>query len=198
MTPETADTLARDLGELGYRKLFLTADDSAVATVWRGGENRQALEEIVAGEGYGDLERLLAAEVLFAEDGGFPPDGARDALGEVYARALALTGAGDRPIVLTGNLWGFLYHDEAEGPLGEHLLAAGTATVPHLAALLDDDARVFYEGSQEAMLGNRLGYRVKDAAAYYIGKLTGKPVDYHEDPAERDAEIHRLRAGLDG
>jgi hypothetical protein len=197
VTPETAETLARDLGERGYRKLFLTADDSAVATVWRDGENRQALEEIVAGDGYGDLERLLAAEVLFAGDGGFPPDGARQALGEVYARALALTGAGDRPIVLTGNLWGFLYHDEAEGPLGEHLLSVGTATVPHLAALLDDDARVFYEGSQEAMLGNRLGYRVKDAAAYYIGKLTATPVSYHEDPGERDAEIDRLRAGLD-
>ena len=50
----------------------------------------------------------------------------------------------------------------------------------------------------EATLGGELAYRVKDAAGYYIGRLTGRPVAFHDDVVERDAEIARLRAALDG
>ena len=201
MAPEPAEQVADDLGRAGYAGLFLAGDRSSHGSLWRDGENREALEEIVKGERYGDLERVLASEVLYRHGDSDPPEGWEDTLGRVYARALSITGTGDRPIVLTGNLWGFMYHSDQSGvqdygPLGAHLLEAGPAAVPHLVPLLDDPASLFYEGSQEATLGNSLRYRVKDAAAYYLGKLTGVPVAFHEQPQERDAEIDRLKAAV--
>jgi hypothetical protein len=201
VAPQAAEKVAQELGRAGYRGLFMAGDRSSAGSVWRDGENREALEEIVRDDQRGDLERVLASEVLYRFHDGYPPDGWKDTLGQVYARALAITGTGDRPIVLTGNDWGFLYHaDEIgardDGPLGAHLLEVGPAAVPHLVPLLDDPATIFYEGSQEAMLGNSLGYRVKDAAAYFIGKFTGIPVRFHQELDERDAEIDRLEAAV--
>jgi hypothetical protein len=199
--PEPTEKVAQDLSRAGYTRLFLAGDSSSAGSVWRDGQNRAPLEEIVQGERHGDLERVLASEVLYRYQDGYPPRGWNDTLGRVYARALAITGTGDRPIVLTGNLWGFLsYSDRSgapdHGPLGAHLLEAGPAAVRHLVPLLDDPAGIFYEGSQDATLGNSLRYRVKDAAAYYIGKLKGIPVPFHEEPDERDAEIDRLKAAV--
>lgn len=181
----SAADVASQLTRAGYSGLFQTSAAPLEA-------DRDALEEIVAGDEYEDLARLLAAELLFRDADGYPPDGERETLGRIYARGLALTGAGDRALVLTGNAWGFLYEND-EGPLGEHLRAIGPAAVPQLAELLDDDAPLLYEGSQESMLGAELRYRVKDAAAYYIGELSGRPVPFHRDMSERDAEIARLR-----
>jgi hypothetical protein len=201
MAPDPAEKVADDLGRAGYGRLFLAGDRSLAGSVWRDGENREPLEEVVQDEQYGDLKRVLASEVLHRYHDGYPPDGWDDTLGHVYARALAITGTGDRPIVLTGNLWGFLYHSDHSGvqdygPLGTHLVEAGPAAVRHLLPLLDDPASIFYDGSQEATLGNSLRYRVKDAAAYYIGKLTGIQVPSHAEPDERDAEIGRLKAAV--
>jgi hypothetical protein len=191
---EASDRLAGDLARAGYRGLFLAGERGLAASVWGECANREALLEIVAGERYGDLERVLASEVLYANDPGYPPSGWDELLGSVYARALAITGTGDRPIVLTGNEWGFLYHGGGEGALGAHLLDAGSTAVGHLVPLLDDPAPVFYEGSQEATLGNDLRYRVKDAAAYYIGVLAGISVPFHTTLDKRDAEIERLKS----
>jgi hypothetical protein len=109
---------------------------------------------------------------------------------------LAITGTGDRPIVVTGNEWGFMYHGGGEGALGTHLPEVGGAAVRHLLPLLDDPANILYEDSQEVMLGDSPRYRVKDAAAYYIGKLTGVPIPFHEAIKDRDAEIEHLRAAV--
>lgn len=190
MAPEE---VAAELSRAGYRGLFLAGDHSLATSTWRDGENRDALMEIVRSERYSDLNRVLAAEVLFANEVGFPRSGWDELLGQVYARALAITGTGDRPIVLTGNEWGFMYHGDDTEALGTHLLRAGAAAVRHLLPLLDDSASIFYEGSQDAMLGASLRYRVKDAAAYFIGKLTGVPMPFHQAIEERDAEIERLR-----
>jgi hypothetical protein len=191
---DDVDRLVDDLGGAGYRGLFLAGEQSSAASFWSDGANREALLAIVADRRYGDLERVLASEILYANDPAYPPRGWDDLLGSVYARALAITGTGDRPIVLTGNEWGFLYHGGGEGALGAHLLAAGSAAIGHLVPLLDDPAPVFYEGSQEATLGNALDYRVKDAAAYYIGVLAGISVPFHAPFDQRDAEIERVKA----
>jgi hypothetical protein len=191
-----ADKVAADLRRAGYRGLFLAGDHSSATSIWRAGENKDALTEVVRSERYGDLDRVLASEVLFQNEAGFPPRGWDDTLGRVYARALAITGTGDRPIVLTGNEWGFMYHGGGEGSLGAHLLEVGGAAVRHLLPLLDDPANILYEGSQEVMLGDSLRYRVKDAAAYYIGKLTGVPMPFHEATKDRDAAIEHLRAAV--
>lgn len=189
--------LAGELTEAGYAGLFLAGDHSASAAVWREGGNRDALASIVRDEHGGDLARLLASEVLYRHDPGYPPEGWSETLAPVYARALALTGDHAAGLPLTGNEWGFLYREVGpDGELGTHLLATGRAAVPHLSALLDDPGRILYVGSHDATLGNSLQYRVKDAAAYFIGKATGTPVHFHDDPAERDAEIERLRTAL--
>ena len=187
------DDTARELSQAGYTSLFLAGDESRAPAIWDGGANREALEAIADGDGYGDLERVLAAEVLHVYADGYGA-GREAALGPIYARALALSGLRGGPLVFSGNLWGLLY-DGGDGPLGEHLLQAGDAAVDPLKALLDDTAPLLYEGSEDATIGNGRGYRVKDAAAYFIGRLTGEDVPFHEDRAERDAEIERLKDG---
>ena len=50
------------------------------------------LVEIVGDEQFSDLARMLASEVLFRYERGYPPGGWEDVLGSVYARALAISG----------------------------------------------------------------------------------------------------------
>jgi len=197
MPSDATDAVAARLTEAGYAGLFLSGDHSSADVLWRGGDGRAALEEIVEGQGYGDLPRVLALEVLCREEPGYSTEGQA----AIYARALALTGIEDGPMHFSGNEWGFMYHADKEGgdphgALGQRLLEAGEAAVPHLADLLDDSRRIYYVGSQDATLGNGLVYRVKDAAAYYIGKIAALPVQFHQDTASRDQEIERLRATL--
>jgi hypothetical protein len=198
---EPAEKVARDLTQAGYTGLFLSGDQSSAAAVWRGGGNRAALEEIVRDERADSLARVLASEVLYANDPMYPPAEWRETLGPIYARALALTGAESGPIQVPANLWGFMYRGDElgvgdSGALAAHLLKAGSPAIPQLIELLDDAERILYEGSQEATLGNSLRYRVKDAAAYFLGKLAGIPVPLHDDPGDRDEEIRRLREAL--
>jgi hypothetical protein len=96
-----------------------------------------------------------------------------------------------------GNEWGLFWASPGyDGPLGEQLLAQGHAAVAPLAALLEDDSRIPYEGSKEATLAGRYGFRVKDAAAYFLGRLLERDVPFHEAPANRDPEIERLKADV--
>ncbi|HEX3045105.1 MAG TPA: hypothetical protein VHY08_10140 [Bacillota bacterium] len=83
------------------------------------------------------------------------------------------------------------------GALGAHLVETGLKAVPYLTKILGNQDTFFYKGSQEATLGNSLGFRVKDAAAYYISKVTGIPVKFYQQTADRDAEIERLKATLE-
>jgi hypothetical protein len=192
MAPTTPDQLAQELREAGYEGLFQSGPRDAAPAAWDGGGNREALEAVVRSDDFGDLERVLAAEVLGRCAPDFPPEGWEETLGRVYARALALTGQGE----LTANDWGRLFQAQAngepDGPLGAHLQAAGPAAVPHLAELLDDASPILYIGSREATLGPP-GYRVKDAAAYFISRIRGAEMAYPSAPAERDAAIDRLR-----
>jgi hypothetical protein len=96
-----------------------------------------------------------------------------------------------------GNEWGLLWASPGyDGPLGEQLLAQGHAAVAPLAALLDDDAQLAYEGSKEATMAGRYGFRVKDAAAYFLGRLLDRDVPFRDAPADRDPEIQRLKADV--
>jgi hypothetical protein len=188
----SAPEVAAQLADSGYNGLFLAGDHSRAGEVWAGGAARDALEEIVRSDDFGDLERVLAAEVLYACGDG--PAAGADVLADVYTRALALSGQG---IALMGNLWGALWASPGDdGALGSHLVEQGEPAVPRLAALLGDDGPIRYEGSREAMLGNAQRYRVKDAAAYFLGRITGREVSFHEDFPDRDAEIGRLAAAV--
>ena len=127
-----APELAQRLAHEGYAGLFLAGDSSTAGDVFDG--NAAALEAIVGDAGAGDLERVLAAEVLYRCGDG--PGADRDVLAGIYTRALALTGSHTLP----GNLWGALWATPGDdGPLGTHLVAQGEAVVPGLLALLGDE-----------------------------------------------------------
>ena len=85
------------LAQAGYGGLFLSGDDSTARAIWDGGAGRAELEAVL--DDGSDLEKVLAAEVLYAFADDFPGD---RRLGEVYARALALSGLREGPPVLNG------------------------------------------------------------------------------------------------
>ena len=85
--------LAQRLAREGYAGLFLAGDSSTAGDVFDG--NAAALQAIVGDAGAGDLERVLAAEVLYRCGDG--PDADRDVLAGIYTRALALTGSHTLP-----------------------------------------------------------------------------------------------------
>ncbi|MGB3695719.1 MAG: hypothetical protein WA896_11610 [Spirulinaceae cyanobacterium] len=199
---DSIETIAQSLTEAGYSGLFLQSDRSLSTSIWQNGENRIYLEHIVKSSNYSDLTRLLASEVLYANVGNYPPEEWRHTLAYIYSKALGITGSETGNFEILGNQWGFMYHAEEQGAkdygeLGTHLIETGTEATPYLTELLDNSETIFYEGSQEATLGNSLEYRVKDAAAYFIGQITGIPVVFHEQHTDRDAEIERLKETLD-
>jgi hypothetical protein len=201
MQSESTVKIAENLAAEGYSGLFLSNDPGLADSIWLNGENRVHLERIVQDSHYPDLTRLLASELLYAEAPDYPPEEWGDTLAYLYSQALAITGDKTGPFRISGNQWGFMYHfDELGikdyGALGIHLVNIGPTAIPYLTKLLDNPDIILYEGSEEATLGNSLDYRVKDAAAYYIGQISGIPVKFYEQTADRDAEIKRLKETL--
>jgi hypothetical protein len=192
--------LANQLKEAGYSGLFQYGERSLSDSIWQNGENQNALLNIVSQSNYDDYIRLLASEILYEKNSEFPSLELCDTLAYIYTQALALSGRNEGAL-LSGNLWGFMYFSDINskedyGELGTHLMKTGKKSIPNLIRLLNDNANLYYEGSQESTLGNSLRYRVKDAAAYFVGKLTGIPVKFFENHADRDAEIERLKEKL--
>lgn len=192
--------LAEQLKKARFDGLFQYGDHSQDGNVWQDGKNRKALLEIVSDPKQDDYVRLLASEVLYGKDPGYPPRGIEDDLAYIYAKAVEISGSREGAL-LSGNLWGFMYYSDKDADyhyetLGKHLIHTGKKSVPHLARLLDNGNPIYYEGSEEATIGNGLRYRVKDVAAYYIGKIMGIPVAFHEQWPDRDAEIERLKQKL--
>ena len=131
------------------------------------------------------LARFLAAEVLFYKDEVHRVEEHKQKLARVYAAALADN------FTEVANPWGL--PGVIDGLTEEHLLAIGEPMVSELLKLLDNDKRVYYEGSEEATLGYHYGYRVKDLAAYYIGKIRNIPLELDEDPSRREETIEKLK-----
>jgi hypothetical protein len=190
------DKLAAQLTEIGYAHLFQLGARSLADSIWRSEENHQALLEIVSDTGYDDYARLLASEILFEKKMNYPAKGLEDTLAYIYSKALFITGdtVGRG---LSGNLWGFMYEGGHNGRLGSRLVEIGKKAVPYLSKLLDDTGLIVYDGSEETLVGERLNYRVKDAAAYYIWIITGIAVPFRENWADRDIEIERLKKKLE-
>jgi hypothetical protein len=182
-----ADTheLAERLTALGYANLFLIMDNTALEAIWAEPDSRARLEALAYDQEQPFMPRFLAAEILFAKAEGYPPADARTRLAHVYAAALAHEG------VVNANIWAM--PDSVDGATGLHVLALGAAVPVAFAPLLDDQTPLFYEGSEEATVGNAYNYRVKDLAALFISSTARLPYTVHPQPQERDAEIERLR-----
>jgi hypothetical protein len=196
MTEQQPAKLESRLVDTGYGGLFLSGDRTSNTAIWAEGRNQRALHALIGDRAVSPEARFLAAELLRDHGAPLPPD-ADASLAEAYAQALASTSdkAGNR-WHLNGNLWGFLQHADDPGKLGATLIGFGKAAVPHLVKLLDDDGPVFFEGSREAMTGNRLELQVRDFAAYYLGRIAQIDVPMGVDRAARNAEIAKLKAHL--
>lgn len=131
--------------------------------------------------------RFLACEVLFDKHFTFVPGVGPAAVAEIYAHALAhnLTGV--------ANSWGLLYEHDDAGPVGIRFVMIGEPAVPALVGLLDDASRPLgYAGGEDATVGNAYGFRVKDFAAFYLGRIKRISVAFHQCLEDRDREISAL------
>jgi hypothetical protein len=177
--------LANRLAGLGYIGLFQQSDEAALADIWNTPGAPEALETLALSPDAPMPARFLAAELLFYKGGIHRAEEHKQQLARVYAAALADN------FTETANPWGL--PGVLDGLAAEHLLAIGEPMVPELLNLLDNDKRVYYEGSEEATLGHLYGYRVKDLAAYHIGKIRNTPLKLDEDPSRRDETIEKLK-----
>jgi hypothetical protein len=194
-------SIANQLTEIGISTLFQYIESTKINFIWQDGQNKTALLNIVLKVDYDDYTRLLASEILFLKDKNYPAESMHEVLAYIYAKALFISGDTSKSFRISGNFWGFMYFSDENGIndfgiIGTHLMTTKDKAIPYLVKLLTNSEILFYEGSQDATIGNGLKYRVKDAAAYYIGKISGIPVKYHENFAERDLEIERLKEKL--
>jgi hypothetical protein len=191
-TPTSADEMVGKLVRGAYGDFFNYAiRDDAVAAVWAEPNSLDRLQAIVRDHAAPMKARFLACEVLFEKHFTFMPEVGPAIVAEIYAYALVnnLTGM--------ANSWGLLYaHDDA-GPVGIRFVMIGDPAVPALLGLLEDPSRpLSYAGSEEATVGNAYGFRVKDFAAFYLGKIKRISVAFRDRPEDRDREISALARAL--
>lgn len=183
------DMLETRLQETGYAALFLLGEASAF---WQNGAHQRQLEEIAYSEQAPPKARFLAAEIL--RTNGISP---QPRLAQLYALALRHSAEEQTDHwQINANSWAELFDDTDTGPLGNQLTAFGTAAIPHLQPLLNDNNVVLYDGSEEATLGNAGRYRVKDFAAWFISKIMNIPFHLPHTHAERDLAIDQLKTSI--
>ena len=197
------DTLSSDLVEITdklveehYGYLFNYAIRERVAEkVWEDAGYDKLLR-IAKSEQAPMKARFLACEILHIKDFTSLANIPEHTLARIYAQALANNYTG------MANSWGLLYKYKGQYEHRNIGLTAGMflelwdKALPSLIELLDDVTVYLYDGSEEATVGNAYKFRVKDFAAYYIGKITRTPVAYHERHEDRDKEIEKLKKVL--
>jgi len=184
--------LARKLASDGYGMVFVWPQhEETIARIWSQPGNPELLEQVLNDPASPGRARFIAAEVLFANKFSFIDRTSHEGLARLYAEALVKRYTGH------ANAWGFLWDHDDVGQVGGRFMILGQAAIPTLLELLGDSTLVdWYEGSEEATVGNGHHYRIKDFAAFYLGRLTRHEVPFHADPAARDAEIDRLRRAV--
>lgn len=179
--------VAREFGEF----FIYPMHNETIENIWSDSNNHQLLDDVLNDPTVSDEAKFLACEVFFKKDILFMQRHSPEKVAEIYTRALRnnLTGM--------ANSWGLLYEHEDDGAVGSAFLTIGKKAIPALAKLLNDERTLLeYQGSAEATLGNRYEYRIKDFAAYYLGRILGNPLRYYPGVAERDDQIERLKKEL--
>jgi hypothetical protein len=185
-------SLERNLVETGYAALFLYGMGSKANSFWENGTYQKELEEIVYSETGAPQAKFLAAEILRRNGIDL-----YHTVAQVYAEALQHSSENtDEFWQINANEWVQLFDTFETGPLGEQLLSFGNDAIPHLHALLDNTDLILYDGSEEATLGNKVPFRVKDLAAYFISTLVNRPLNLPEDTPGRDKVIEQLKTSL--
>jgi hypothetical protein len=191
-TESTTASFARKLADREFGEFFIyPMHDQTIEKIWEDPENRELLDNVLDDSTISNEARFLAAEVFFKKDILFMQRHSPESVAAIYADALSNNRTG------MANSWGLLYDRQDEGTVGIAFLTIGEKAIPALAQLLDDErTHLKYQGSIEATIGDGYGYRVKDFAAYYIGRILGKPLTYYPDISDRDAQIERLKKEL--
>lgn len=176
--------VAREFGEF----FIYPMHDQTIEKIWADSRNHQLLDNILDDATVSDEAKFLACEVFFKKDILFMQRHSPEKVADIYTKALSNDFTG------IANSWGLLYEHEDEGTVGIAFLAIGEKAIPALSKLLDDErTHLRYEGSIEATVGNGYRYRIKDFAAYYIGRITGNPLTYYPNLADRDEQINNLK-----
>jgi hypothetical protein len=199
-SPSNHNDLVKRLAARNYRQL-VSEGNAESETMRADGANAQALTRLILDATQAERVRFLALELSWTRIGHLPEDISKQEAAGLMTSALQHTPFEQDNWGLAGNDWGLLWFLEADGyegaqSLGLHLISLGHDALEPLEKMLDNTTLVEYEGSKEAMVGNDLGYRVMDVAAYFIGRITGKPMQYSADVAERDRGIAALKAQL--
>lgn len=192
MTAITPAAFAQKLVDREFGDFFIYPQhDQTIDRVWLEAAPPQLLDQILDDATLSTEAKFLACEVLFKKDVLFLRRHAPEQIAEVYAKALS------HDLTRMANSWGLLYDYQDEGPVGSAFLTLGQKAVRALVKLLDDGStHLKYLGSVEATVGNAYGYRVKDFAAYYLGRILGRPLKYYPTLASRDEQINRLKKEL--
>lgn len=186
------EKLAKDLVEGTYGTFYNYYNhEETIDSIWGIEENHGLLYEIVEDVELNGKARFLAAEILFSRELTFLSRFKGEMVAGIYADALVNNYTGN------ANTWGLLYEPDDFGPVGIRFDMIGKAAIPTLVGLLDNsDHGTFYEGSKEATMGNSYNYRIKDFAAFYLGKIIGYELKYFESFEQRDEQIEALKKEL--
>jgi hypothetical protein len=191
-TPNTA-RLDERLDRSGYRRLFGLPDSRRrLDDLWGEPGTSEGLLDLAADPSASWHARFLASEVIFHEQMFLilhRPE-LFASLADVYARALAENASGFM------SDWGFASSMDDPGVLGVRFVVFGLDADHALQRLLDETKEVSYVYPPELPFRARPGLRVEDFAALHLGRIHGIPLGLTEDPAQRDAEIRRLKSLL--
>lgn len=165
--------------------------NTTVSKIWSSTVHQAMLDEIVEDSLLPMETRFLACEILRANDFFYTRKHSIEKIAKIYANALI------HNYTQRANSWGLLYNGMDDGPVGYYFILMREYAVKELMILLENNSSgPAYEGSIEATLGNGYNYRIKDFAAYYLGRIIGKPLKYYQEFQERDAQIIRLKKDL--
>ena len=181
-------SFAKKLTDREFGEFFIyPMHDQTIDKIWSDPSHHQLLDDILDDATTSNEAKFLACEVFFKKDILFMQRHSPEKVAEIYTQALSHDFTGK------ANSWGLLYEQQDEGTVGVVFLTIGEKAIPSLSKLLDDErTHLKYQGSIEATVGNGYGYRIKDFAAYYIGRIIGKPLKYYPNLADRDEQIKNL------
>ena len=189
----TTDTLNERLEHSGYSRLFtLPAARQRLDRLWAEPGTPERMLDLAADTRAPWRARFLACEVIFHKQMFLilhRPE-LFASLADVYAKALVENASGSMAD------WGFASGMNDPGVVGIRFVVFGLDADHALQPLLDETGEVAYVYPLDGPFRTRTGLRVKDFAALHLGELHQIPVRLTEDPAQRDAEIRRLRSLL--
>lgn len=193
MNPQTKNGIfAQKLVDRKFGDFFIyPMHDETLDSIWQDQANHKLLEDIIEDDSISDEAKFLACVVLDKMDVSYGMRHSPEKVVDIYAKALVNNFTG------MANSWGLLYDHRDDGTMGVKFISMGKYSVPVLTRLLDNEqTNLTYQGSIEATIGNGYKYRIKDFAAYYLGRMMGKPLKYYPDLSDRDKQIEKLKEDL--